>query len=689
MSKNLININNACIPNKILSDTIYPLLNNALLIEGPQGPSGPQGGGGSLEIGGDIIGGTASSVLFVGNSGILNQDTSGLVYNVSSKRLGVGVSSPTAALHAACSSSSSKAAVFQGASGQSANITEIQNSNGDILHSFDGSGVTTINHTAEGGTSYFSYINNVSESAATSVPFLQSYGGTPFTNTPIGGGAPTSVIDNVFAQGWERVPGELPGYTENWEHYWHTQYMTERHGNFTSIDGTVAYRPWYWIINNETYRLNRIDRGYIYDWFGRLGTFPLLRILTNDNDSGSVIIQNDGTAPPLQVTSPGGNVSFTLNPDGAILAQCGINATSDSPIHNGVGLFSIGTYWTGSASSGATTGIQTIVAGNNDFHLLATSGNANYRFMNNGRIGANVTTDRITENIVMSPGYLASINNDTPANATYRLIGLNATDQVDIDTDRRGVVFGTGIQFSESDFGNGRIPIVTLGLTGTTGSPNGIDATISTWFQRRVVSREIWIGTDTDTGATRIQGSGGLTVSCGASGTNNSLFLSTSANYTVANSCRILFGPHFGFLPANANCPFMEGYNDLSSNGGVDGGLKFGTYYSSGDGLAVRLKISPIGFIGIHETSPGGQLHVTTSSATTIGTITRAAPSQTANLSEWQDNNGNPLSSIKFNGSYAPPSLADSAAANNSIYYSTTQSKLCYKDPGGVSNPLY
>ncbi len=40
-------------------------------------------------------------------------------------------------------------------------------------------------------------------------------------------------------------------------------------------------------------------------------------------------------------------------------------------------------------------------------------------------------------------------------------------------------------------------------------------------------------------------------------------------------------------------------------------------------------------------------------------------------------------------GSWQPESLADSSAANNTIYYSTTGSKLSYKDSGGTVHALY
>jgi hypothetical protein len=44
---------------------------------------------------------------------------------------------------------------------------------------------------------------------------------------------------------------------------------------------------------------------------------------------------------------------------------------------------------------------------------------------------------------------------------------------------------------------------------------------------------------------------------------------------------------------------------------------------------------------------------------------------------------------IRNDGSIKPASLADGDAANDSVYYSTTQSKLVYKDSGGSVNDLY
>lgn len=40
-------------------------------------------------------------------------------------------------------------------------------------------------------------------------------------------------------------------------------------------------------------------------------------------------------------------------------------------------------------------------------------------------------------------------------------------------------------------------------------------------------------------------------------------------------------------------------------------------------------------------------------------------------------------------GSWHPPSLTNTKAQNNSVFYSTTDSKLAYKDSGGSVHDLY
>jgi hypothetical protein len=80
---------------------------------------------------------------------------------------------------------------------------------------------------------------------------------------------------------------------------------------------------------------------------------------------------------------------------------------------------------------------------------------------------------------------------------------------------------------------------------------------------------------------------------------------------------------------------------------------------------------------------------VNAGNAASKGIVVKGATSQTGNLQEWQNNAGSVLSAVKSDGSIQPASMADSAATNNSIYYSTTASKLVYKDAAGTVNNLY
>jgi hypothetical protein len=84
------------------------------------------------------------------------------------------------------------------------------------------------------------------------------------------------------------------------------------------------------------------------------------------------------------------------------------------------------------------------------------------------------------------------------------------------------------------------------------------------------------------------------------------------------------------------------------------------------------------------------KLTVQTVTSSEPGVVARGASGQTADLFQAQDSGGNPLSSLaKADGSFGPAHLSDSAASNDSVYYSTTQNKLVYKDSSGTVNPLY
>jgi hypothetical protein len=71
------------------------------------------------------------------------------------------------------------------------------------------------------------------------------------------------------------------------------------------------------------------------------------------------------------------------------------------------------------------------------------------------------------------------------------------------------------------------------------------------------------------------------------------------------------------------------------------------------------------------------------------GIVVQANSGQTADLLQFQNSSNSSLSGIDSTGAFRPPSLADSSANNGTIYYSTTQSKLVYKDSSGTVNNLY
>ena len=56
---------------------------------------------------------------------------------------------------------------------------------------------------------------------------------------------------------------------------------------------------------------------------------------------------------------------------------------------------------------------------------------------------------------------------------------------------------------------------------------------------------------------------------------------------------------------------------------------------------------------------------------------------------QWFDSIFRLTSILRNDGTIEPVTLADADAANNSIYYSSTASKLVYKDSGGTVNALY
>ena len=76
--------------------------------------------------------------------------------------------------------------------------------------------------------------------------------------------------------------------------------------------------------------------------------------------------------------------------------------------------------------------------------------------------------------------------------------------------------------------------------------------------------------------------------------------------------------------------------------------------------------------------------------ASSVAVKVKSALGQAANLHEWQKNDGSTLLSVDKQGALTfNVQISDTNAPNNSLYYSSTQNKLSFKDDSGVVNALY
>lgn len=176
-------------------------------------------------------------------------------------------------------------------------------------------------------------------------------------------------------------------------------------------------------------------------------------------------------------------------------------------------------------------------------------------------------------------------------------------------------------------------------------------------------------------------------------------FLSTSLNLTAIPATSLADGnsPILAFRSSYWNG--SASVNELLSFGTArlgGGAGNFAGHFTDHDGVVMMSLAGKggqvaIGYAFASNANLGtlGQLHARSlATGTPTATLQRKA-SQMANILNFLDENSATLSAVRKDGSWQPPSMADSAAANNSVYFSTTQSKLVYKDSGGTVNNLY
>lgn len=129
---------------------------------------------------------------------------------------------------------------------------------------------------------------------------------------------------------------------------------------------------------------------------------------------------------------------------------------------------------------------------------------------------------------------------------------------------------------------------------------------------------------------------------------------------------------------------------DVNATGTNDGRIVIGTGRAYDSGGTVWAYFDRLGKIGIANgtTTPGAQVQINTSAANLKALIVKGAASQSANLLETQNSSGTSLVTVKPGGEIGLASMADSAASNSSLYFSTTSSKPSWKDSSGVVSAL-
>jgi hypothetical protein len=91
------------------------------------------------------------------------------------------------------------------------------------------------------------------------------------------------------------------------------------------------------------------------------------------------------------------------------------------------------------------------------------------------------------------------------------------------------------------------------------------------------------------------------------------------------------------------------------------------------------------GRIGINTPGPLSKIHIIPASSE-IGVIIQANGADTLQL---RNALGGVMTTFRVNGAWKPAHLTNAAAANDTVYYSTTNNRLVYKNSAGTVNNLY
>lgn len=190
----------------------------------------------------------------------------------------------------------------------------------------------------------------------------------------------------------------------------------------------------------------------------------------------------------------------------------------------------------------------------------------------------------------------------------------------------------------------------------------------------------------TDNRLLRSDGTGGATVQA------STATLDDTGNMILPGSLKLNGSGNDSALIKSDGSLGLQFYWQLSGTPGKGVGMAYESFLpisgmklgESGYGWPELWMLGNGKFVGSSST-----IAVSGPNATFVPICIKGAASQSANLSEWQNSSATVLAAIRSNGAIKPAALANSAAANDSIYYSTDAEKLVYKDSSGTVNNLY
>lgn len=177
--------------------------------------------------------------------------------------------------------------------------------------------------------------------------------------------------------------------------------------------------------------------------------------------------------------------------------------------------------------------------------------------------------------------------------------------------------------------------------------------------------------------------------------------LAASANLTFASNQLRITGDTALSVYSAVGSFFVNTLVELRSQGyaassylgvGDAGSAAMSILTGSGNGAYLRVGDSGSASFPIQLYTGGAptqRMFLGCGNAASKGIVVQMAATPTANPFEVQNSSGTPLSGFNATGAWEPPSMADSAAENNSVYFSTDASALAYKDSGGSVHALY